>query len=110
LEKQKVREVSKKNHVFDLLDLEVERKLRGEIRQARCSMQDCLKEGRTDLLQEHSSRFESLADRLLERKVCGPILQARFSVQKCLEEERAEGSFEQKARGEEHSVLLQNQS
>jgi len=89
LENQKVREVSQKNQVFDFLDLEVERKVRDEILQARFSMQKSLEEERAglcfkqevrneelaDLLQDHTSRLSNLADRLLEQKVRDPILQ-----------------------------------
>ena len=90
MENQKVREVSNKNQMFNLLDLEVERKVRGEILQARFSMQKRLEEERAELcfeqeirdewlaalLQDHSSRFSNLANRLLEQKFRDPILQS----------------------------------
>jgi hypothetical protein len=104
LQNQKVREVSKENQMFDLLHLELERKVRGEILQARFSMQEGLEDGATDhyfeqtvrdeelaaLLQDHSSRFSNLAVRLLEQKVRDPILQG-------LEEEE-EGLFSNETR------------
>jgi hypothetical protein len=64
LENQKVREVSKKNQMFDLLDLEVERKVRDEILQARFSTQKSLEEEATEVFFEQKVRDEELADLL----------------------------------------------
>jgi hypothetical protein len=89
LENQNVREVSKKNRVFNLLSLELDRTARDEILQARFSMQERLEEEASGLffqrtshdeelaalLQNHPSRFSNLAHRLLEQKVRDPILQ-----------------------------------
>jgi hypothetical protein len=97
LENQKHREASKKNQVSNPLSREVERKRRDEILQPRFSMQKGLEEEATDLcfeqkgrdeelaalLQNHTSRFSNLANRLLERKVRDSILQR-------LEEEQEE--------------------
>jgi len=95
LENQKVREVSKNDQVFNLPDVEVERKVQSEILQARFSNQTSVEEERTDrsieqndrdeeltdVLQNQTSRFSILADRLLEQNDRDSILQG-------MEEER----------------------
>jgi hypothetical protein len=75
LENQKVREVSEKNQMFILLDLEEERTV-------LWFEQKVLDEELADLLQNHPSRFSNLANRLLERKVRDPILQDLEEEQK----------------------------
>jgi len=88
LENQKSREVRENNQMFNLPDVEFERKVRGEILQTRFSIQKSVEEERmdlsferkvldqelADLLQNHPSRFSKLAVHLLERKVRDPIL------------------------------------
>jgi hypothetical protein len=61
--------------MFDHQDVEVERKVRCEILQARSSKQKGLEDERADLLQNHPSRFSNHTDGLLEQKMLSPILQ-----------------------------------
>ena len=73
-------------------------------------------EDQTDRLENQKVREVLEKDRMfnlpgvkVERKVRCEILQPRFSIQKSLEKEETFRFFDQKARGEEHPELLQNQ-